>query len=92
MGGKKIIIDQNNIAKDSDGILAGSIKLLGEIAVKIIDSTKVTFEDFIKFTAINPLNLLQINNKNYLKDGKKVSFTIWDKGTLEPTKTFIEGV
>ena len=58
MGGKKIIIDQNNIAKDSDGILAGSIKLLGEIAGKIIDSTKVTFEDFIKFTAINPLNLI----------------------------------
>ena len=91
MGDKLITIDENEIAKDCDGILAGSIKLMGEVASKIINNTKITFSDFIKFASTNPLNLLKVNKFNYLEPNSKPSFTIWDKDTLKPLKTFIEG-
>lgn len=91
MGDKLITIDENEIAKDCEGILAGSIKLMGEVASKIINNTKITFSDFIKFASTNPLNLLKVNKFNYLEPNSKPSFTIWDKDTLKPLKTFIEG-
>lgn len=91
MGGKEIIIDDNGIAKDADGILAGSIKLLGEVAKKLVDSTLLSFEDFVRFATINPCKLLKIKNDNYLQHGEKISFTIWDKQTLKPNNVFIKG-
>ena len=41
MGGKRIDIDENGIAKDKEGILAGSIKLMGQIARRIVDTTQM---------------------------------------------------
>ena len=91
MGEKQIIIDENNIAKDDNGVLAGSIKSLGEVVKNFMDSTLLNFSDFIKFTTQNPRNLLNLKEKKYLETGTKPSFVIWDKETYKPIKTFIEG-
>lgn len=91
MGGKRIDIDENGIAKDKDGILAGSLKFLGQAAGKLINNTQMTFADFIKFASQNPAKNLGIESEYKLAEGTSPNFVIWDKKTLLPEKTFIKG-
>ncbi len=91
MGDKRVNIEADGVARDEDGVLAGAIKSLGEVAKEFIDSTLLTFGDFIKFTTVNSRKLLNLDNQNYLNINKKPSFVIWDKDTLKPIKTFIKG-
>lgn len=91
MGGKRIDIDENGIAKDKDGILAGSIKLMGQIAKRIVDTTEMTFRDFIKFASQNPAKNLGLEADYKISSGTKPNFTIWDKNSLLPEKTIIKG-
>ena len=91
MGDKVIKINRKGEARDSLGVLAGSIKSLGEVVKNFMDHTLITFEDFIKFTTQNPRDLLNLEEKNYLELNTKQSFVIWDKKTYKPIKTFIEG-
>lgn len=88
MNGIKInIID--GIAISKNGVLAGSIKFLADMTKKIIEKTKISFEDFIRFASVNPAKNLGIENRYQLKLGGKPNFMIWDKETLKPEKTFI---
>lgn len=88
MNGVKIdIID--DVAKSQNGTLAGSIKFLSDMAMKIVEKTKITFEDFIRFSSINTSKNLGIEKRYQLKPGAKPNFMIWDKKTLTPEKTFI---
>lgn len=91
MGGKRIDIDENGIAKDKDGILAGSIKLMGQIAKRMIDTTQMTFRDFIKFASQNPAKNIGVGADYKIAEGVKPNFTIWDKNSLLPEKTVIKG-
>ncbi len=89
MGGKKIYIDENGIAKDKDGILAGSIKFMGQIAKQLVESTRMTFADFIRFASTNPSVNLDVEKGYKLEMNSYPNVTIWDKDTLKPINTFI---
>ena len=91
MGGKRIDIDENGVAKDKDGILAGSIKFMSQVVKRLIDTTQMTFADFIKFASVNPAKNIGIEADYKLVAGAKPNFTIWNKETLLPEKTFIKG-
>ncbi|MFA7658860.1 MAG: N-acetylglucosamine-6-phosphate deacetylase [Candidatus Gastranaerophilaceae bacterium] len=88
MNGLKIdIVD--GTAKSSDGTLAGSVHFLSDMAKKIVESTKITFEDFIRFSSVNPAENLGIEKRYQLKPDSVPNFVVWDKKTLKPEKTFI---
>lgn len=88
MNGVKVdIID--DIAKNSNGTLAGSIQFLSDMTQKIVERTKITFKDFIHFSSINPAKNLGIEERYQFKLGSQPNFAIWDKKTLKPEKTFI---
>ena len=91
MGGKRIDIDENGIAKDKEGILAGSIKLMGQIARRIVDTTQMTFGDFIKFASQNPAKNIGLENDYKIAEGSSPNFTIWNKDSLVPETTVIKG-
>lgn len=91
MGGKRIDIDENGIAKDKDGILAGSIKLMGQVAKRLVETTEMTFRDFIKFASTNPAKNIGLEADYKIASGTKPNFTIWDKSSLLPEKTIIKG-
>ncbi len=88
MNGVKVdIID--DIAKNGNGTLAGSIQFLSDMAQKIVEKTKISFQDFIRFSSVNPAKNLGIENRYQLKPGSTPNFVVWDKMTLKPEKTFI---
>jgi N-acetylglucosamine-6-phosphate deacetylase len=91
MGGKRIDIDEDGIAKDKDGILAGSIKLLGQVVRRLVDTTHMTFSDFIKFASENPARNLKVENDYKLNRGLSPNFVVWNKSKLTPERTFIKG-
>ncbi|MCR5265976.1 MAG: amidohydrolase family protein [Cyanobacteria bacterium RUI128] len=88
MNGKRINIE-DGVAKDKDNVLAGSIRFMGQLAKKIVDSTTVTFGEFINYAARNPAKNLGIESKSSFAEGSKPDFIIWEKSTLKPVKTFI---
>ncbi len=92
MGGKRINIDENGIAKDKDGILAGSIKYMAQVAKQLIDVTKMSFEDFIRFSSLNPAKNLGVEADYKLNVGNRPNLIIWDKETLLPEQTVIKGI
>ena len=91
LGGKKIFIQDDGTAKDKDGVIAGSIKLLSQTAKNLTDTTKMTFSDFIKYSAVNPSRNLGVEKDYRIEENANPNITIWDKDTLEPIKTYIKG-
>lgn len=88
---KRINIGKDGAARSESGTLAGSIQLLGQTAKNIVDNTKMTFENFIKFATENPAKNLGVEKDYVIEENAAPNITIWDKDTLEPVKTYIKG-
>ncbi|MBQ3640568.1 hypothetical protein II906_01340, partial [bacterium] len=54
MNGITIHIDENRVAKSYDGILAGSVRFLHDLPKVLIETTNMTFKDFIRYASVNP--------------------------------------
>ena len=87
MGGKRISVDENWIARDEAGTLAGSVRFLHDLAGELINRTRMSFEDFIRFASVNPAKSLRLEDKFELKVGQSPNFTIWNNTTLTPEKS-----
>ena len=87
MGGKRIFIDENWIARDETGTLAGSVRYLHDLAGELIRKTKMSFEDFIRFSSINPAKSMGLEDKFALRIGESADFTIWDSNAIKPEIT-----
>lgn len=89
MNGTLIHVDKNWVAKDGDGVLAGSMQFLHNIAKKITEHTDMTFSDFIRYASENPAKNLGVSDKFTLKAGLKPIFSVWNNKTKKVEKTFI---
>ena len=89
MNGVLVHVSDNWEAKSDIGILAGSMQFLHNIAKELIEKTKMSFKDFVRYSSVNPSKNLKVQNEYMLKEGLKPNFTIWDNATLTPEKTFI---
>ena len=78
----------DGMAKNQNGTLAGSINFVSDVAKRLVEKTKITFADFIRFSSVNPSKNLGIEKRYQLKQNSKPNFMIWDKKTLSPEKTF----
>lgn len=77
----------DDMAKNNSGTLAGSIKLISDMAKRLVSETKIKFKDFIRFSSTNPAQNLGVESRYQIKPGSKPNFMIWDKN-LKPEKTF----
>ena len=77
----------DDMAKNNGGTLAGSIKLISDMAKRLVSETKIKFKDFIRFSSTNPAQNLGVESRYQIKTGSKPNFMIWDKN-LKPEKTF----
>ncbi|MCQ2743856.1 MAG: N-acetylglucosamine-6-phosphate deacetylase [bacterium] len=89
MNGVRIHIDENGVAKNADGTIAGSMKFLHDVAKKLIDTTNATFTDFIRCACENPAKNIGVGDKFVLKEGSEPIFSVWDNKTTTVEKTFI---
>lgn len=74
---------------DDGKTLAGSMQFLHNLAKKLIETTKMTFTDFIRYACVNPAKNIGVLSDFELKKGSSPNFTIWDNKTVTPKKTFI---
>ncbi|MBO7672763.1 N-acetylglucosamine-6-phosphate deacetylase [bacterium] len=86
MGGKRIYIDENWIARDKAGTLAGSVRCLHDLAKELIQSTKMTFKDFINYACVNPAKNLGLENKFAVRIGESADITVWNNAAIKPEK------
>jgi len=91
LGGKDIYIQPDGTAKDKEGVIAGSIKLLSQTAKNLTDTTNMNFADFIKYSSVNPARNLGVEEDYVIEENATPNITIWDKETLLPEKTYIKG-
>ena len=89
MNGIEIHVDDNWVAKSDDGVLAGNMQFLPNVAKKLIDKTTMTFRDFVRYSSVNPAKNLKVKEQFTIREGLKPTFTVWDNKTVAPEKTFI---
>lgn len=87
MGGKRIYIDENWIAKDEAGTLAGSVRFLHNLADELVKKTKMSFEDFIRYASVNTAKSMGLEDEFMLKVGRNTDFTIWNNKAVKPEIT-----
>lgn len=90
MGGKVIYVDDNLVPRDIDKTLAGNMKFLHNVAKILIKLTNMSFKDFVRYACINPAKNLGVINDFKIKENLEPNFSIWDKQTITPEKTFIK--
>lgn len=81
------IIIRNGKALNSNGTIAGSIKLLNEIGEKLIKEKLITFDSFIQYASTNPINNYHLPYELAL--GKKADLVLWRAD--KPYLTIING-
>ena len=86
----RIHVKDDWTAISDDGILAGSMQFLHNLAKKLITTTQMTFKDFIRYASVNPSKNLHVENDFRIKEGLTPNFTVWDNKTLSPEKTFVK--
>ena len=91
LGPKKVFINPDGTAKDENGVIAGSIKLLSQTAKNLTGTTNMNFADFIKYSSVNPARNLGVEQDYIIEENATPNITIWDKDTLLPEKTYIKG-
>lgn len=89
MNGIDIYLDENGVAKSKTGILAGSMQFLTDVAKKLVQNTRMTFEDFIRYASVNPARNLGVGSEFQLKIGSAPNFSIWDNKALKVDKVFV---
>lgn len=89
MGRKKIHVDKDGIPRDDNGILAGNMKFLHEVAPKLIKDTIMTFSDFIKYASVNPARNNGVLDDFKIQQNSAPHFSVWDNKTKTIEKTFI---
>ena len=89
MNNVKIHVDDNWIASDKKGTIAGSMRFLPDVAQDLIEKTIMSFQDFIRFASVNPSKNIGVENKFQIKEGLSPIFSIWDNKTIKHEKTFI---
>lgn len=89
MNNKDIYIDNNMVPKDADGVLAGNMKFLHDVAKRLIECTNMTFRNFIRYASVNPAKSFGKLDEFALQVGTKPTFSVWDNEKLVPEKTFV---
>lgn len=89
MNNVKINVKDDWTAISDDGILAGSMQFLHNLAKKLIDKTQMTFRDFIQYASVNPSKNMKVEKDFRLQEGLTPNFTIWDNKTITAEKTFV---
>ena len=89
MNGVKINVHDDWTAISDDGILAGAMQFLPNYAKHLIESTRMKFQDFIRFSSANPSRNLGVQKEFSLSEGLSPNFTVWNNKTVLPEKTFI---
>lgn len=89
MNGKMIHVDEDMIPRDGDGVLAGNMKFLHDMAKRLIANTNMTFRNFIRYASVNPAKSFGKLDSFTLKEGKEPIFSVWDNKELVPEKTFV---
>jgi N-acetylglucosamine-6-phosphate deacetylase len=90
MNGTPIHIKDDWTAMNDNGVLAGGMQFLQDVAKRIISTTKMTFTDFIRYASINPSRNLHVQKDFQLKEGLTPNFSVWNNKTLKAEKTFIK--
>lgn len=89
MNGKLIHVDDDLIPRDENGVLAGSMKFLHNLADELVKRTRMAFTDFIQYASVNPAKNLDVYDKFIIKTGSSPNFTIWNNAPLTAEKTFV---
>jgi N-acetylglucosamine-6-phosphate deacetylase len=83
---------QQNMAVNTEGNLAGSAALLPEMIANLVRWNLCSFAEAIQMAAQNPATLLGLENDyGQLKVGAKADMVLWEKETLKPVATWLEG-
>lgn len=81
------IITRNGKALNANGTIAGSIKFLDEVGLKLIKEKLITFDTFIQYASTNPIKNYKLPSA--LELGKKADLVLW-KGD-KPYMAIIDG-
>ena len=87
-GGQKIYRKENK-AVNENGTFAGSLSFLDENMRKNIN--KISFSDFLMFSALNPAKNLGLTTKGFIDKGFDADLVLWDEN-LQVKQTIISGL
>jgi N-acetylglucosamine-6-phosphate deacetylase len=83
---------QGEMAVNQEGQLAGSVQMLPQMVANLVRWQLCSFEQAITLASTNPARLLGMEKDlGHISQGAKADLVLWDKATLSPIATWIDG-
>lgn len=84
------IVQCGDAARNSDGVLAGSLLTMPETARRMRETTGATWDEIAAITSTNQAEMLDDADRGQLLPGRRADIAVVD-AQLQPVATFLEG-